>query len=193
MAAISIRYSTGSLSSQSTGLDITGSPLRGKNALGGRMAMSGPLGLTGKYLYYLDEDVYGLNYIWNNVSAQDNLDGVTTYRCLYLRIDSSILYNPKIYISNEPYVTWQFKIANAKNTECGVLIADEFTAPVDPGADSIWRNANSSIGALDLLAPDQSLGQGEYIYFWVKRTANKTITSGNLVTERFNIVVKGEE
>lgn len=193
MATVSIRYSTGSLVSQSTGLDVNSLPLRGKNALGGRMAVSGPIGVVGKNLYHIDDKEYGINYIWNNITSKQNMDEVSTYRCLYLRIDSGIIYNPKIYIGNQLYVGWQIKIATAKNTECAHVLTDEFTAPADSGAESAWRSADGSDEAIDLLAADQFLGQGEYIYMWLKRTANKEITSGNLVTERFNIVVRGEE
>ena len=193
MAEVSIRYSTGSLISQSTSLGVDSLPLRGKGALGGRMAISGPIGVPGKYLYYLDGNEYGISYIWNDITAAQNLNEVSMYRCLYLRVDSGIIYNPKIYIGNQPYVDWKFKIATTKNTECGHIIASELTAPADAGADSLWRSANGQGESIDLLAADQALGQGEYIYFWVKRTASKEITSGNLVTERFNITIRGEE
>jgi hypothetical protein len=178
MANISLRYSTGSLSTSSTGIyldESTIKPFRGLGAFGGKMATSGLLLFSSRDSYEITPDIVGNNYIWDDISRQENINEYIEYRCLYIRVSSGYLFDPIIYLQSVNIAEYEIKVADYKNTECGIVIPNSYTEPADPNATGPWIVDPDLENKIQLMPANSMLSNGDYIYFWIKRKANKNI------------------
>lgn len=148
---------------------------------------SGTSNLGGAIGSAIGDDVF--EAFFDSVLAQETVDGDTEYRCLYIRNNSgdSTLNDAVVYIESQPNaVSSSIHIGKSASAAPGYteeIIVDEDTAP---GSVSAWINPSDAANGLVI----GTLGIGEYIGVWVRRTI--PIGTGSYVNDQFSLKVTGE-
>lgn len=176
MRSIVLRLSTGSNSSET----VTSSD----SALGGKMGNNA----TGGARFEIPENTFLENAIFDNISASENIDGTTDYRCVFIHNNPSVpnartLINPKVYISGSTYAKFQLGKASDKNIDA-TIIDSETTAP------SLITFAEHTKDNKLVLGKD--LAPGDRWAIWIKRTATNVGGAGS-TNEAFSIIVEGSQ
>ncbi len=133
---------------------------------------------------YYDVDVVGASPILlPNVTELQSINGVTQYRCLYLRNTSGIAKTADVWLGIKDEGPELLELGTTTTVSGGVesTIANEFT---EPAGISNWSYYDDPTNTLTL-----TLNTGESIGIWLKRVinpfniANKNLSSFSVLAE----------
>lgn len=122
-----------------------------------------------------------LEKTFDNVSAQESLDGLVEYRCFYIKNTNSTTtaQDVTIWIEQQPTGPDELDISaaitpTANDTAMGPL-ADETDSGgiLQPGTNiQAWSRPSTQATGINL----GNLAAGEYVYFWERRTVSAQTT-----------------
>lgn len=169
MANIVLRLSTGSASTTAT------SP---SSSTGGEMGTNSAAVITTTNI--------NLNNLFSNISKSQNAAGAIDYRCVYIHNDTSdtqqTYQDLDFYQSGSSIAQFEFLIGQKG------VVAD--TTP--PSSGFVSATPSSPVPMATAGTPEATLGAGEFVSLWIKRTATNS-TGSSSVTDALNLVVRGFE
>lgn len=175
MANIILRLSTGSTSSTTSN--------GGNSSLGGKMGQDTAAIITTSNTT--------LNNLFDDITKSQNAAGTYDYRCVYIHnntVDTSQTFSGgELFVNGTTLAEFSFYVAPAKNSDAVTVVNDT----VEPSGVSSWVTATSAL-PLQLMASNNVLGAGEYIYVWIRRRANN-ITGVGTVTDTLPLAIRGSE
>ena len=175
MANIVLRLSTGSTSSSTSN--------GGVNSLGGKMGTDAAAVITTSNTT--------LNNIFDDITKSQNAAGTYDYRCVFIHNNTSdaaqTFSGGELFVNGSPLAEFSFSVAGAKNNDA-VTIPNDTT---EPAGIASWGSA-TTLAPLALMASNNVLGAGEYIYVWIRRRANNVSGVGT-VTDTLPLAVRGSE
>ena len=175
MANIVLKYSTGSSSSTTANGQAS--------SLGGKMGRNQSAVITtGSTIS---------NNLFDDITKTQNANSAYDYRCFYIHNDTTDVTQTftggEIFLNNTPLTEIDFFVSDTKNVFADPIANDT----VEPTGVSSWTSA-TSVSPLPLLASNNVLNAGDYIFFWVRRKATNTQGSG-LITDSIHILIRGAE
>jgi hypothetical protein len=175
MANIVLRLSTGSTSSYTSST--------GASSLGGKMGTDAAAVITTSNTT--------LNNLFDDITKAQNAASTYDYRCLFIHNNTSDVAQTfsggELFVNGAPLAEFSFSIANAKNSDA-VTIPNDTT---EPSGVVSWVTATSA-SPLVLMASNNVLAAGDYIYVWIRRRANN-ITGVGTVTDTLPLGIRGSE
>lgn len=175
MANIILRLSTGSTSSSTSS--------GGSNSLGGKMGTDAAAVITTSNTT--------LNNLFDDITKAQNAAGTYDYRCVFIHNNTADVAQTfsggELFVNGTPLAEFSFSMSSAKNSDA-VTIPNDTTEPSGIGS---WTTA-TSIAPIALMASNNVLAAGDYIYVWIRRRANN-VTGVGTVTDTLPLGIRGSE
>lgn len=149
------------------------------NTVNGKKSLGGAIDTTDKGIYSVTNST--TNYLFDEITKNENIAGTVDYRTLYLKNDStsSDVFNIEILFNSLPSTDKiQIGFLSDKNVQADA-IPDENTPPSTIEFIDIDKTTSYKL----IKGQNNVLKAGEYVGFWLKRTPQNTASSGQVTSE----------